>query len=198
MKRVTSLFVALALGCCTALPAFALEQVTTNAVDQYSPVFLHKASIPAQSPADREAWAASTPLATSHRHFDLRRQMSYGMQAGDGSPDAGASSVADQMNGAEKKNPGRALLLSAIMPGAGELYAGASIRSAAFFALELGCWYGAVSYAQRGNNKTKDFERYVDHHWNEQIYRNQEYQFAIEERGDAGDVDLVVVEGYDG
>jgi uncharacterized protein (DUF1330 family) len=29
-------------------------------------------------------------------------------------------------------------------------------------------------------------------------YRSPEYQFAIEERGDAGDVDLVVVEGYDG
>ena len=29
-------------------------------------------------------------------------------------------------------------------------------------------------------------------------YNSPEYQFAIEERGDAGDVDLVVVEGYDG
>ncbi len=29
-------------------------------------------------------------------------------------------------------------------------------------------------------------------------YNSPEYQFAIEERGDAGDVDLAVVEGYDG
>ena len=29
-------------------------------------------------------------------------------------------------------------------------------------------------------------------------YNSPEYQFAIQERGEAGDVDLVVVEGYDG
>lgn len=62
----------------------------------------------------------------------------------------------------DKKSPMLAGLLSALIPGAGEFYAGSYYKSAIFFALEAGLVAVAVIYNQKGDDKTKEFENYAD------------------------------------
>lgn len=179
MRRVVGILTALALTL-TAASAFAVDSMNNSmSEDGLSPVFLRTDNSAPGSAVDEAAWANGTPLATSRRHFELGRKLSFAMDADQNGDVATSPAMAD--NGAEKKNPGRALLLSAIMPGAGELYAGSKLKAAAFFALELGCWYGAVSYAQRGNDKTTDFENFAEGHWTESIYRDLEYSAAVDQ-----------------
>lgn len=61
-----------------------------------------------------------------------------------------------------KKSPMLAGLLSALIPGAGEFYAGSYYKSAIFFALEVGLVAVAVIYNNKGDDKTKEFENYAD------------------------------------
>ena len=65
------------------------------------------------------------------------------------------SSVTDPVStGKPEKSPGRALLLSAILPGAGEFYAGARKRAALFFGLEV----AALALWSSWNGEGKDLE----------------------------------------
>ena len=181
MKQVTSICLVALLTLAASAQAFAGGQAT-EMNDQLSPLFLHADDSQDLSDEQMESWNSSTPLATSRSAFNLSKKMSFALSAqDDGGVTASASGSTE-----EKKNPGKALMLSAIFPGAGELYAGATLRSALFFAIEVGCWYGAVSYAQRGNDKTDEFEAFADDHWRESIYRTLEYQAAIDENARKG------------
>jgi hypothetical protein len=66
---------------------------------------------------------------------------------------------------AGKLNPGKALLLSAIIPGAGQFYAKAPIWGAAFIAFEVAAWAGVAVYHQKGMNKDDEFHIFADQHW---------------------------------
>ena len=84
-------------------------------------------------------------------------------------------------------NPGKALMLSAIMPGAGQYYAGNNFRAAVFFAIEIAAWTGVVYYYNQGQDKDKEFKTYADDYYTEQIYRDVEYNLALNsEWGDKG------------
>ena len=74
--------------------------------------------------------------------------------------------------------PGKALLLSAIVPGAGEYYAGYKLRAAAFFAIEIAAWVAVISYYNQGMDKDKEFKDFADDHFVEQVYRDVEYSLA--------------------
>jgi hypothetical protein len=61
--------------------------------------------------------------------------------------------------------PGKALLLSAIIPGAGQFYAKNYIFAAAFLAIEVGAWYGVASYHAEGMDKEEEYIAFADDHW---------------------------------
>jgi len=83
--------------------------------------------------------------------------------------------------------PGKALLLSAMLPGAGEYYAGKKLRAAAFFALEVAAWTGVIYYYNQGMDKDKEFKEYADAHFYRQVYRDKEYELALNPQfGDSG------------
>ena len=93
-------------------------------------------------------------------------------------------------------NPGKALLLSAIVPGAGEFYAGSKIKAAIFFTIEVAAWTGVVYFYGQGKDKEDEYMEFADEHFDEDIYRAHEYELArsdqhgdIEERAYAGSLE---------
>lgn len=55
------------------------------------------------------------------------------------------------------KNPWRAFLMSAVLPGAGEHYAEAGLKSKVFFASEVGLWSALISFRHLGNWRKDDY-----------------------------------------
>jgi hypothetical protein len=63
------------------------------------------------------------------------------------------------------KNPVLAGLLSLLVPGAGELYAGNYLLAGLFAALEGAGWYFSIDASRKGDSVTEQFERYADQNW---------------------------------
>lgn len=174
-----------------AAPTFASVDVDTPATE--SPLFVEKA-VGLEDEVDADEFSSATMLPSSYSTFDLNRRLGFGLQADPDDGDVESVSAGDDdamMDGEIQKNPGRALLLSAILPGAGELYAGKPWRAAGFFALELASWVGAVYYAQQGEDKEVEYETFADNHYREDIYRTVEYQAAVDPNANPNG------EGYD-
>ncbi|MCA9728293.1 MAG: hypothetical protein KC729_11460 [Candidatus Eisenbacteria bacterium] len=62
------------------------------------------------------------------------------------------------------RKPGVAFLLSALVPGAGQLYNG-NQRGYAFLGIEAASWFARLSYLDAGNRKQDDYEAFADRHW---------------------------------
>jgi hypothetical protein len=71
-----------------------------------------------------------------------------------------------------RKSPLLAAVLSAILPGAGEIYNGQYLKGAIFLAAEATLIGVAVAYDQKGIDKTEEFEAYADEHWSAARYAN--------------------------
>ena len=97
--------------------------------------------------------------------FSLRQKYAYG-QAEDETEAPAATPTFDP----NKKSPGKALLLSAIMPGAGEMYAGSTLKAILFFGMEVAAWTGVAIYQADGNDKEEQFQAYADAHWSQARY----------------------------
>ena len=72
-----------------------------------------------------------------------------------------------------KKSPYLAGILSAIMPGAGEVYVGGStnlIKAGALLLIEAGAIYYDISYNKRGDAQTNYFQNLADQHWSVEAY----------------------------
>ncbi|MCX6831185.1 MAG: hypothetical protein NT028_03510 [candidate division Zixibacteria bacterium] len=71
-------------------------------------------------------------------------------------PSSGFSEV---QQGKERtfKNPWRAFLMSAVLPGAGERYAGAGLKSKVFFVSEVGLWSALISFRHLGNWRKDEY-----------------------------------------
>lgn len=63
------------------------------------------------------------------------------------------------------KYPARGLMLSLVVPGGGQLYAGSKLKSALFFAVEIGGWLMWRDYTNRGENARISFENFADRFW---------------------------------
>lgn len=61
-------------------------------------------------------------------------------------------------------------LLSAVIPGAGELYTGDYLKSAVFFAIEAAAIYIGIVNDKKGDDKTAEFEAYANQNWNVKRY----------------------------
>jgi len=64
------------------------------------------------------------------------------------------------------KLPKKALLFSALMPGAGELYVNSYLKAATFFLVEVSAWTFYGIYTKKGNEKEDEYEIYADKYWN--------------------------------
>ena len=70
------------------------------------------------------------------------------------------------------KRPGLALLLSAVVPGAGQLYTGSGlvrlgspVRAAIYFGLEAGGWFGWNSMRTEGKDLEEEYKTLADQYW---------------------------------
>lgn len=69
----------------------------------------------------------------------------------------------------EPSRPGGALpvVLSLLIPGAGEIYMGYYKRGAALVLLEVAAWTGYAAYRQKGLDTRTEYEAYADEHWDQ-------------------------------
>ncbi len=77
------------------------------------------------------------------------------------------------------KSPLRAALYSAVIPGAGDLYAESYWTAAAFFTVEVGLWVLHFSYEKKGDDQTAAFEAFADEHWRVDKYALWMEQYAL-------------------
>ncbi|MBI4530027.1 MAG: hypothetical protein HY709_00760 [Candidatus Latescibacteria bacterium] len=91
---------------------------------------------------------------------DLQR----GGLLGDRSPVAASPSGSD-VSPSGTKSPKLAFLMSLVLPGTGELYAGAAKRGIGFLAVEGGSWLAYTGFRSSGKDKEKDFRAFAEQHW---------------------------------
>lgn len=81
------------------------------------------------------------------------------------------------------KLPKRALLFSALIPGAGELYAKSYLKAAAFFLVEVGAWTFYGTYTKKGNDKEDEYQAFADEKWDQDKWKSW-YESAPQELKD--------------
>ncbi len=64
-----------------------------------------------------------------------------------------------------EKSPGKAFLLSAIVPGAGEFYAGAKWRALIFAGIEVTSWVMHSKFQNKGDDLEEKYMRYANDNW---------------------------------
>jgi hypothetical protein len=69
-----------------------------------------------------------------------------------------------------KKNVGRALLFSVLLPGTGQLYAGPWWRALPWLAVEAAGWGVFAVYQKKGNDKTNEFQDFANAHFDTARY----------------------------
>jgi hypothetical protein len=69
------------------------------------------------------------------------------------------------------KLPKKALFFSALIPGAGELYAKSYIKGGVFFLAEVAAWVVYGSYTNKGQDKEKEYQAYADAHWDPEVWK---------------------------
>lgn len=67
--------------------------------------------------------------------------------------------------------PGVAFLMSAILPGVGQLYNG-DRRGYLYLGIEAGAWFARYSYLDAGNKREGEYEAFARRHWNLGKYRS--------------------------
>ncbi len=68
----------------------------------------------------------------------------------------------------KKKNPKAAFVMSAVIPGAGQIYAKSYIKAAAFLAVEVAAWTYYAQNNSEGRRIEAEFQAYADTHWSEE------------------------------
>jgi len=113
----------------------------------------------AEPTGQSEELALSSPLMINTPKFQLTQRLTEGYNA---TPEVTVTT--------QKKLPGRAMLLSAVLPGMGQIYAGSKIRGAVFLALEAAGWTAFAVFQTQGKNKENEYEDFADDHWNRDAY----------------------------
>jgi|SRR5690554_145850 len=88
-----------------------------------------------------------------------------------------------------KKSPFLAGLMSLVVPGAGEIYAGEYWKAAAFAAIEAAVITTAVIYDGKGDDQTEKFEAFADEHWSVVKYA----QYTINHHPELNGVDPGII-----
>jgi len=77
-----------------------------------------------------------------------------------------------------KKNIGRGVMFSLIIPGTGQLYAGSWLRALPWFAVEVAAWAVYANYHGSGRDKTDEFEAYAGWRDTPNHFNARPYMFA--------------------
>ncbi|MCX6640175.1 MAG: hypothetical protein NTW14_06790 [bacterium] len=109
--------------------------------------------------------AIANPNGESRLNYNpMRLQLAQAMtQTPEQPAPADSTTAAPEIAG--KLVPGKALLLSMILPGTGQIYAKSPLWGALFMAVEVGAWAGVAVYHQKGMNKDDEFHTYAEQHW---------------------------------
>jgi hypothetical protein len=82
-------------------------------------------------------------------------------------PDVPVSRALDEAGAAPRKRKYLPVLLSALVPGAGELYMGHVKRGIALMAVEAGAWSGYFYKHNQGLDTRSEYEAFADDHWDQ-------------------------------
>lgn len=86
-----------------------------------------------------------------------------------GGPLARAAGPATSLRAGEGESSSRRrylpVVMSLLVPGAGEIYMGYYVRGAALVAAEIGAWTGYAYYHDKGLDSRAEYERFADAHW---------------------------------
>jgi len=74
----------------------------------------------------------------------------------------------------------KAAFFSALIPGAGEVYAKSYWRAALFAGIEIALWTSNIMYENKGDDEDKKMRAFGDVHWDERVYWSKVYQKAVE------------------
>jgi hypothetical protein len=111
-----------------------------------------------------QSWSAGSELITSYDFFANREEPEHS--------DLPLSIIEDnEPTLGTRKSPFVAGLLSLAVPGLGEYYVGDQIwRGVIFSALEVGLWYGNITYNNRGDDATTAFQDFAHKNWSMERY----------------------------
>jgi len=70
----------------------------------------------------------------------------------------------------DRKSPYLGALFSSLIPGTGEFYAQSYLKSAIFFAAEVGLWITYIIFENKGDDQTDLFQNFADKNWNVRKY----------------------------
>ncbi|MBN2103484.1 hypothetical protein JW835_05525 [bacterium] len=68
------------------------------------------------------------------------------------------------------KKPGLGLIMSAAVPGTGEMYAGSWIKGVVFLGAEVALWLGYRHYTDKGDKRDQKYRAFADQYWIEADY----------------------------
>ncbi len=70
----------------------------------------------------------------------------------------------------KKKSVGLGILLSALLPGAGEFYGENYLKAAIFVGIEALAWGTYIYFNNKGNNQEESYQQYADKYWDVRTY----------------------------
>lgn len=100
----------------------------------------------------------------------------------------------------ERKSPALAGLLSAVIPGSGQLYNGDYIKAGVFFLIDAVALTTSIIYNGKGDDQTDFFENYAEEHWSVEQYATWTVNNAtrLNSSIDPNDTELLNVFNNDG
>lgn len=121
------------------------------------------------------------PVFVFGQNFDLeafknttsgRQQLMYNMQN-----NTDDLYVEDSVEYEYEKSPGKAFLMSALIPGAGEIYTGKWGRAAGFLGMEALFWTMHFVKKSQGQDIEDEYKKYADNYWDFETWLNRSTQF---------------------
>lgn len=108
---------------------------------------------------------SAAPETSAQESAWTRARMSVFLTAADTSVSPASAPVAVGAGHRPPRSARLAGLLSAAVPGAGQIYGRSWIKAAAFMAIETAAWVGYSHYTNEGDAMRKEFRAYADQHW---------------------------------
>lgn len=107
------------------------------------------------------------------------------------------ASGAQSVSGPNSKSVARAGLFSAVLPGAGQVYAGSYIKAAAFITVEAVSWFSFFHFKNEGQKIEDEFENFADTNWDEPTYWEWVYDLAVKEGENVTQGDLASLRAFE-